>query len=315
MLSSEDFQRIRKFMYRNARPLDLFRWQYHFEHGTQESVIRALSAYQNADGGFGNALEADAWNPNSSPIQTGTAVNILLETGFSTKNHPLPLGILQYLDSGADMQNDRWANVVPTNDDYPHAPWWHSGSQSTSHSEYNPTAFLAGFALLFAPKNSLLYKKCLCIAKELTETFLNAPELAMHPLLCLEALLRFIRLANIQEAFEFEALEVELNRQAGRLILKDQNNWNGYACRPSEFIHSPLHPMYVEYRDLVEKELDWLMDTRNDQGVWNITWGWDGYDKAFAVSENWWKADIVLRNLRFLKAFGRVEAADEGLCL
>lgn len=73
------FQNARKFIYRNARPLDLARWQYHFENGSAEAVINALSYYQNDDGGFGYALEADAWNPNSSPIQTWTATEILRE--------------------------------------------------------------------------------------------------------------------------------------------------------------------------------------------------------------------------------------------
>ncbi len=315
MLSREDFRRIRLFVYRNARPLDLYRWQLHFEHESFEQVIHALSAYQNADGGFGNALEADAWNPCSSPIQTGTAANILLETGFTFKNHPLPWGMLQYLDSGADMEDDRWMNVVPSNDDYPHAPWWQSGSQSTSHSEYNPTAILAGAALYFAPRDSLLFKKCRQIAQELMEAFLGAPDLSMHPLLCLETMVSWIKQAKLQDSFPLPAVEDEILRQASRLILKDQDNWNGYACRPSDFIHSPAHPLYGDLRELTEKELEWLADTRNDQGVWNLTWGWEGYERAFAISENWWKTDILLRNLRFLRAFGKVETAEDGLCL
>ena len=57
------FKKAREFMYRNARPLDLARFQYHFENGSKEAVINALSYYQNEDGGFGHAVEADCWNP------------------------------------------------------------------------------------------------------------------------------------------------------------------------------------------------------------------------------------------------------------
>ena len=32
----------RNWIYRNARPLDLSRWQYHFENGTKENVLNAL---------------------------------------------------------------------------------------------------------------------------------------------------------------------------------------------------------------------------------------------------------------------------------
>ena len=44
------FEKAREFIYRNARPLDLTRFQYHFENGSKEAVMNALSYYQNADG-------------------------------------------------------------------------------------------------------------------------------------------------------------------------------------------------------------------------------------------------------------------------
>ena len=70
---NEIYEKARGFIYRNARPLDLALWKYHFENGNREDVLTALMAYQNADGGFGHALEADSFNPNSAPIQTWTA--------------------------------------------------------------------------------------------------------------------------------------------------------------------------------------------------------------------------------------------------
>ncbi len=61
------YEKAEKFIYRNARPLELARWQYRFENGSAEHVLRALSAYQNADGGFGHALEADCFSPGFFP--------------------------------------------------------------------------------------------------------------------------------------------------------------------------------------------------------------------------------------------------------
>jgi hypothetical protein len=43
------FQKAEEFIYRNARPLDLARWQYHFENGSIEAVLNALSYYQNME--------------------------------------------------------------------------------------------------------------------------------------------------------------------------------------------------------------------------------------------------------------------------
>ena len=93
-------EKAKHFIYKNARPLELAIWQYHFENGSQESVLKALSFYQNEDGGFGNGLEADFLNPNSSPIATWAATETLKQIELSDKNHPIVKGILRYLDRG-----------------------------------------------------------------------------------------------------------------------------------------------------------------------------------------------------------------------
>ena len=77
-----NYNQARSFVYKNARPLDLARWKYLFEGGSKEDVLTALAAYQNEDGGFGHALEPDCWNPDSSPIQTWVATEIIKEVGL-----------------------------------------------------------------------------------------------------------------------------------------------------------------------------------------------------------------------------------------
>ena len=87
-----NYELARNFVYRNARPLDMARWKYMFENGSKEDVLNALIAYQNEDGGFGHGLEPDYWNPDSSPIQTEVATEIIKEINLMDKNHPLYKG-------------------------------------------------------------------------------------------------------------------------------------------------------------------------------------------------------------------------------
>lgn len=47
-----NFKKAKGFVYRNARPLDLARFRFHFENGSADEVLYALSFYQNDDGGF-----------------------------------------------------------------------------------------------------------------------------------------------------------------------------------------------------------------------------------------------------------------------
>ena len=89
----KNLEKAREFIYRNARPLDLARWNYLFEDASKQAVLVALKAYQNADGGFAHALEPDCWNANSTPMQTWAATRIIKEIGLKDQNHPMIKGI------------------------------------------------------------------------------------------------------------------------------------------------------------------------------------------------------------------------------
>lgn len=156
---AQTYLKARQFIYRNARPIDLTRFQYHFENGTKKAVLDALAVYQNEDGGFGHALEADSWNPNSTPIQTWAATEILRELDVFDLQNPIVKGILNYLASGQDFGNDFWYGVVSSNNDFPHAPWWSAGADFQETDTYNPTASLAFFTLKWATSSILFTKK------------------------------------------------------------------------------------------------------------------------------------------------------------
>lgn len=306
-LTPAEFEVIKNWIYRNARPLDLARWKYHFEEGDLPAVLEALAAYQNEDGGFGHALEADAWNPYSSPIQTGTAVERLLEIHFQDNTHPVVRGILNYLDSGAEMDGNTWRNVIASNNDYPHAPWWHTDSDSTARSVFNPTAILAGFILRFADRESRLYTRGLSIAKELEEIFLQDPHIEMHPLICMVTLLECMDAAGVQEQFAYAELNAAAAKQITVLLERDAGDWSGYTCKPSAFLKTPESLGFSDNAALVQKELDYILEIRNPEGLWNLNWTWAGYEQAFAISENWWKAHIAIEKLLLLRAFGRLD--------
>lgn len=121
-IMKEVYLKARGFIYRNARPLDLARFRFHFEAGKKEDVLSVLSYYQNADGGFGHALEPDAWNPASSPIQTWAATEILREIEFFDGGCSLIKGILDYLENTPYFDGHFWANIIPSNNLHPHAP-------------------------------------------------------------------------------------------------------------------------------------------------------------------------------------------------
>ena len=302
------YEQAKSWMYRNARPLELARWQFHFEGGSALAVTNALAAYQNKDGGFGHALESDSWNPNSSPINTFHAIELLEEIKFYEKSHPMIIGILNYLDSDVDFDGKVWSNVLLSNNEYPHAPWWHHESVSTSHHSYNPTAGLVGFSLSYADPNSKLYTKCMSIANEAVEEILKVDQIDMHALVCYIKLLDHCKRAEIKTSFDQMKLERKISQLVNQAITKDISLWAiQYVCKPSQFFNSPKSLFYAENKVVADYECEFIQNTVNSDGVWDVTWSWEAYPEEWALSKNWWKAHIAVNNMCYLRNFGSLQ--------
>ncbi len=289
-----NYLKIRNWIYRNARPVDLARWEYHFEEGSKDDVIEMLSFYQNEDGGFGNALEPDSWNPNSTPITTNTAVEILREIGHDNRKHPMIVDMLEYLESTHGKKDHKWLFSLPENNKYPHAPWWETEEEGTL-TKFNPTASLLRFILDFGDYKSDLYKMALNEMGTLKEEVINDEDPSMHDLICLESIRAYLD-------------EERLNKLELDIIEKDPLKWVEYTCKPSTFIKDKQHPLYKnkELKKLLIRELDELEKSLLPEGYWEISWKWDNYPEEFALTKNWWRADLAIKNLLILKAFDRM---------
>ncbi|MFN8379508.1 MAG: hypothetical protein U0452_12645 [Anaerolineae bacterium] len=301
-------EKAHEFVYRNARSLDLTRWQFHFEDGARESVMRALAVYQNADGGFGHALEADAWNPNSAPIQVWAATEILREIDWTDSGHPVVTGILRYLASGQDFDGHFWFNAVRSNNDYPHAPWWHVVNQSEPEDDYNPTACLASFIIRFANRESAVYQLGRRVAQEAIDAYLAQGLLdAMHTVQCYVRLLEDAEIAGDAGLDSLDALKEKLRLQVRTSITQDTAAWQtAYICKPSLFFNSRENVFYADNQAIADYECDYIERTQAEDGLWDITWSWGAYPEEWAVSKNWWKSGLAISNLLYLKGMGRL---------
>ncbi len=302
------FQKAGEFIYRNSRSLDLARWQYHFEDGSKEAVLKALSYYQNEDGGFGHALEPDAWNPNSSPVQTCFATEILREINFTEKSHPMVKKILSYLENTDDFNGQFWHNIIKSNDNFPHAPWWNSKSTKL-HDDYNPTACLAGFIIRYADKDSKLYSLACRIAKEAVDSYMNQDYLNnMHTVQCYIRLMQYVEEAEADDILDMNALKDKLIKQVVYSITKNTSEWEtAYICKPSQFFNSKDSIFYVNNKELADFECDFIIKTQLDDGSWNITWEWTDYLAEWAISKNWWKSNLIISNLLYLRGLSKIQ--------
>lgn len=308
-LGTEAFEEIRTWIYRNARPLDLALWQWNYEGGSRDHVIERLSFYQNEDGGFGSGLEPDCWNPASSPYATMIAVNILRSLGLTDRTHPMIQGVFKYLAETGDCSEEGWFFCIRTNDRWPRAPWMTYDEETNAVQTMGITAALAAFVLRFADPQSPCFAKASGYVDRILERIKKTEDFGEMGAGGLGLLLQDVEESGQSSRFDCSVIKENIVGIVDRSMERDPEKWENYSHRPSEFIWSPGCPFYPGNKEIVEKELDYTIDTRNPGGVWDINWKWfgmDQYNDEFAVSANWWKANKAMEKLHFLKAFDRL---------
>jgi len=109
-----------QFMFADARVLERRRLAV-LLHGAPAAPVReALLPYRNTDGGFGHALEPDVRAPQSEPVSTLQALEVLAALGAA--GDPLIAGAAAWIDTIADADGGV-PFVLPAAADYPRAPW------------------------------------------------------------------------------------------------------------------------------------------------------------------------------------------------
>lgn len=301
---------LRTWIYRHARPLEMALWQYHFEGGSKEAVLATLQCYQNADGGFGHGLEADNWNPESNPIATHHALKILQEIGFDDQRHPVYQGIRCYLASGHGRTDYGWMFVIPSNSEYPCAPWWDYSEEQNRREYVGVTAGLSAYVLKHCREAEPLYSKARAWANELLDVLLSGDgfgDMGLEGLIELVEAMTELGMIPPEDTRYHEALREKVKAA----IDGGAGKWHRYGIRPSNYICDRESPFCKDNAALVMEKVRFLRETLPKDDVWDITWQWyrkmDRYGAEFALSRTWWKAARAIGNLRFLQAFSECE--------
>ena len=270
-----------------------------------------LRFYQNEDGGFGNGVEPDSWNPESSPYATMIAAGMLRGIGLAEQGQPILEGIFRYLESGVHTSERGWHFGIPSNDRYPRAPWWCYSEELNAVQDMGITAALCALILRYGRGHGALYERACGYVDQILEQAAARENFGEMGAGALGILVQDIEAAGLTGRFDCGRVKEMLPELVNRTIERNVAKWAEYTPRPSEFIAFPESVYYPGNEAIVETELDYLIDTRNPGGVWNITWTWfdlgEIYPKEFAVSENWWMSSKAIEKMRFLRAFGRIE--------
>jgi hypothetical protein len=118
---SDQLNAARGFLAGHARLLDRRRFELFFEGGDAESVLAALRAYRNADGGYGYGLEPDLRAPESQPAAAWHAFEVFADVAPVIA--PEAAELCDWLDTIA-LPNGGLPFALPIEDPSGCAPFW-----------------------------------------------------------------------------------------------------------------------------------------------------------------------------------------------
>jgi hypothetical protein len=117
------------FMATHARLLDRLRFEHRLGRADPESVLAALAAYRNPDGGFGWGLEPDLRSSTSQPAGALHALDVLAELAPATS--PLGSQLCDWLDR-ASLADGGLPFALVGAASPGTAPWWAGADPTTS---------------------------------------------------------------------------------------------------------------------------------------------------------------------------------------
>jgi hypothetical protein len=285
----ETFDRARDFVYSQARLLERQLFRYRYEEGPKALVLSALAAYQNADGGFGNALEPDKRTPYSQPIDVETAFEVLDELdAMDSPMVPRACGFLESVstpDGGVPFS-------LPSVNAFAHAPWW--GADEDPPAAINPTAGLAAILLRNGVRHPWLDGALAFCRAEIE----RSESTQFHDLR--EAIHLLEALADGPEA---EWAQRQLDRLAERIgaggLIETDPDAQGYVMMPLDWAPTPRSfARRLVADDVVERHLEALHGKQQPDGGWPISW-----PTVSPAVELEWRGIVTLRALRTLEAY------------
>ncbi|NGP43966.1 hypothetical protein G4V62_03000 [Bacillaceae bacterium SIJ1] len=305
------FEKATVFMKSKARGLERSRFEYLFENASKESVIAQLKAYQNEDGGFGHGIEPDFWLPLSSPMATWAAGQILLEIDADA-NEPMVKSMVSYLVTTLNIETGMWASVLPENNDYPHAPWWHWQEGVQVNWMFNPSVELAAFLVHWSPEKSKGAEKGWTSIGKAIHRLMNQTDMDRHEINNYQQFLKIIKpyesTFSTKFKYTLDTVSEKIVALAERSIDKIISTWkNGYKALPLDFIDIPEHPLCDRLGLLVEQNLNLYVEEMSDEGIWDISWRWGSYPDEFEVARKNWQGILAINRYKQLRAFGYLE--------
>lgn len=303
-LSKSTFQVATNWILENGRELDQTLMQQLFFEGTETAVLVALAKYQNEDGGFGNGLEADIRMPNSSPLATTVAMQLLTHFDKHELADVMISKSINYFENTFDEQRDGWYAVPENVNHYPHAFWWsvhEDGMSWIDHHWGNPSAEIIGYLFYYQTK-----VKKLSVDRLLDQAInylLNLKEFkSEHEIYC------YIRLFTLLPEHQTKQVREKLELAVQSLVNYDETKWKEYLPSPLKFVQTPEAEAYGIPLEEINKNLDFLIGKLETNGIIKPNWEWNKYLDVWEQAKIEWAGNLTFDALKTLQSFNRIKS-------
>jgi hypothetical protein len=274
------------FILSNARLLERHLFAFHFRQGDPDHVRTALLAYQNADSGFGNALEPDKRTASSQPIDQEIALRVLDDIGF---DEPVALQICDFLETIRTAEGGV-PFVLLTVRDAPRAEWWDTALEAAPAS-INPTASIAGLLHKHGIRHAWLDR-----ATNYCWQYIEHLQIGSgHDFLCVQLFLEHVAdRERAERAFE----RISRQLMEGGHITYDPSA-SGYVFMPLVYAPSPQSMSHRLFDTAtIQNHLAALASKQQPDGGWPISW-----PAVSPACELEYRGIVTLNALKTLKAY------------
>ena len=212
--------------------------------------------HQNEDGGFGS-LE-----PVSAPPHLWLLAAARILWRETDTNHVQSMK--GYLSRSQD-DTGMWAAVLPQNNEFPHAPWWHWEPGVEQQWMFNPSVELAAYLIHWSEPKSSEAQRGWKTVRLATARLMSCTEMDMHEInsfLSMKELLEF-RTEEFTEktGYSLRDFERKLAELVEAAVETDIAQWvHGYKALPLTFVQHPDSFLCDVLGNLVAKNLDFYIE-------------------------------------------------------
>lgn len=292
--SMTDIAAAAQFVHTHGRLLERRRFDHLFGDtpAGADAVLRAVSAYRNADGGVG-FMEPDIRTPASQPSAVLYAFEVLEEIPeLKSKTTTLTAGALDWLQTITNADGGI-PFVLPTAKGWPHAPWWTPTDDSPSSLLMTAGVTAAAYRLEL-DDHPWVDKATNYVWDALADLQLSDPYTFRYAVHFLDAVPDRARAQA-----ELDALR---ERMPADGILKVEVGVEGEILSAIEVAPRSDHAGRTLFPDaLVATQLDELAAAQLPDGGWNFSWA--AWSPAVAFE---WRGMVTLDALTTLRAYGRL---------